>query len=419
MESSLAAFLVSRAAKNFQLGNYLHWYLMVECDDHSPEQSAKNRKLFARVEYDFMSTLTQTTGGGDRRQTLKRQAELIAILSKISKDLRFSREDRPRKIERLKKVLADPKNDLLTFDPPLPLPLDPTIQVSGVIPSEANVFKSSLFPLLLHFRVEDGSKYPLIFKTGDDLRQDQLVIQIITLMDRLLRKENLDLKLTPYSILATSTGAGMIQFIPSSSLAGIIQKHKAILPYLKSHNPDLNAPYGVRKDVMDTYVKSCAGYSVITYILGVGDRHLDNLLLSPNGRFFHIDFGYILGRDPKPFAPLLKFSSEMLDGMGGKDSPYYHSFRGYCATAYTTLRKSSNLILNLFSLMQDSGVQDVRGTGPGGSSVAVGKVKERFLLEASDEEAMRHFGDLVESSVSAVMPVVLERLHGFVQGWRA
>jgi len=40
------------------------------------------------------------------------------------------------------------------------------------------------------------------------LRQDQLVIQLITLMDRLLRKENIDLKLTPYKVLATGTRNG-------------------------------------------------------------------------------------------------------------------------------------------------------------------------------------------------------------------
>ena len=53
-----------------------------------------------------------------------------------------------------------------------------------------------------------GEPYIAIFKHGDDLRQDQLVLQIITLMDKLLRKENLDLKLSPYRVLATSTTHG-------------------------------------------------------------------------------------------------------------------------------------------------------------------------------------------------------------------
>jgi phosphatidylinositol 3-kinase len=32
--------------------------------------------------------------------------------------------------------------------------------------------------------------------------------------------------------------------------------------------------------VMDTYVKSCAGYCVITFLLSIGDRHLENVLLT-------------------------------------------------------------------------------------------------------------------------------------------
>lgn len=415
-DSSLARFLISRATKNLRLGNFLHWYLMVECDDMSPDQVKEHRKLFAKVEFDFMTELVKLPEGAERRKTLLRQGELITVLSKISKEIRFSREDRPRKLQRLKKYLADAKNELTTFDPPLPLPLDPSVSIIGCYPEESLVFKSSLYPLLIHFKTSDGKKYPIIFKTGDDLRQDQLVIQIISLMDRLLRKENLDLKLSPYRILATSANAGAVQFVPSMSLAAASAKYKgSILAYLRANNPDTTADLGVRPSAMDTYVKSCAGYCVITYLLGVGDRHLDNLLLAPSGHFFHADFGYILGRDPKPFAPQMKLCKEMVEGMGSSTSPHYAAFKSYCFTAYTTLRKSSNLILNLFSLMVDANIPDIK-VEPGR---VVEKVRERFHLEMTEEEAMRHFEGLIVDSVGSIFPVVIDTIHNMMQGLRA
>jgi phosphatidylinositol 3-kinase len=414
-DSSLAKFLITRAANNFVLGNYLHWYLMVECDDNTPQQDSGSRQLFARVEYDFMTELMNTPEGPHHRKTLLRQGELITLLSKIAREVRSSREDRIRKIERLKKFLADPKNDIVHIDPPLPLPLDPTVQIVGCFPEKSKVFKSTLLPQLVVFKTSNGQEYPIIFKTGDDLRQDQLVIQIIRLMDRLLRTENLDLKLSPYRILATSPYAGAVQFIPSTALSDVMHKYKSILAYLRAHNPDESAPLGVRKDVMETYIKSCAGYCVITYLLGVGDRHLDNLLLAPSGHFFHADFGFILGRDPKPFAPLMKLAREMVDGMGGTQHAYYAQFKQYCFTAYASLRKSANLILNLFALMSEANIPDIRME----PDKSVLKVQERFHLELSEEEAIRAFESLIGDSMNAVMPVVIDRLHGFVQGWRA
>lgn len=412
-DSSLANFLITRAANNFKLGSYLHWYLMVECDDAGPGTLSAQRRLFARVEYYFMAELEKVHS--ENRKTLLRQGELVAVLSKIAKDIRFSRETRPLKIEKLKKYLKDPKNDIAHIEPPLPLPLDPDVLVIGCFPEESNVFKSSLSPLNVTFKTSDGRRYPILFKVGDDLRQDQLVIQIIILMDRLLQKENLDLKLTPYRILATTSTAGAVQFIPSTSLSAVSAKYKSVLAYLKANNPDEHEPLGVRKETMDTYIKSCAGYCVITYLLGVGDRHLENLLLAPDGHFFHADFGFILGRDPKPFAPMMKLCKEMVEGMGGTTSPLYLQFKQYCFTAYTTLRKSANLILNLFSLMVDANIPDIRVE----PDKAVLKVKERFHLEMTEEEAIRHFEQLIGDSVNAIFGVVIDRIHDFVQGWRA
>jgi len=142
---------------------------------------------------------------------------------------------------------------------PLPLPLNAKIEVTGIIPDKSSVFKSNLFPLLLYFQCSDGSEFPIIFKDGDDMRQDQLVIQLITLMDRLLRKENLDLKLSPYPVLATGPLQGMAQFVPSKTIAAIVSEHGNLLNYMRVHNPDEGSigTSGVEPNVIDTFVRSC------------------------------------------------------------------------------------------------------------------------------------------------------------------
>ncbi|CAG8435890.1 679_t:CDS:10 [Funneliformis caledonium] len=407
-ESSLAEFLIERAVKNPILGNNFHWYLMVECEDKVVG------KMYAKVAYQFMIAITEIPNGFQRRDILRRQGELVAILSSISKEIRTMKDIRPKKIDRLRALISDPKYGLLQFSP-LPLPLDARIHVTGIISELATVFKSNLFPLRLTFSLVDGDEYPVIFKTGDDLRQDQLVIQIITLMDKLLRKENLDLKLTPYKVLATGSDHGLMQFIPSFSLANVLSEYNgSLLMFFKAHHPEEKATYGISPAVMDTYVKSCAGYCVITYLLGVGDRHLDNLLLTPDGKLFHVDFGFILGRDPKPFPPPMKLCKEMVEAMGGANSIHYQRFKSYCYIAFNILRKNANLILNLFALMVDANVPDIKIE----PDKAVWKVQEKFRLDLSEEEAIKYFQNLINESVNAMFPQVIETIHKWAQYWR-
>lgn len=258
-------------------------------------------------------------------------------------------------------------------------------------------------------------EYYVIFKHGDDLRQDQLILQTITLMDKLLRRENLDLKLTPYRVLATSTRHGFVQYVDSKSLAEVRAIDGSIQNFFRRYAAAPDAPYGIIPEVMDTYVRSCAGYCVITYLLGVGDRHLDNLLLTKTGKLFHIDFGYILGRDPKPMPPPpMKLTREMVEAMGGTSSDLYRDFLNLSHTAFLHLRRHSNLILNLFSLMVEANVPDI-ALEP---DKTVKKVQDKFRLDLTDEEAVHYMQNLIEISVTDVMAVLVEQIHKIAQYWR-
>lgn len=407
--SALAKLLINRSVQNSLLGNYFYWYMYVQSQERD-----YGKRIYEPILTKYLDTLARTNSGDQLSLQLRFQVKLINKLLELAKYVKSLKDSRPKRIQAMRDYISDPRNELDSFLPTI-LPLNPTVTAVGCVPEKCTVFKSTMQPLKLTFRQQGGGEYSFIFKSGDDLRQDQLVMQIIMLMDKLLRDENLDLKLYPYSILATSTSDGAIQFIVNQPLSDVLSEYHGILPFLKKYNADPTQPLGVSETAMDNFVRSSAGYAVITYLLGVGDRHLDNLLISPDGRFFHIDFGYILGQDPKPFPPMIKLPIQLIDGMGGINSENYNRFKSYCFTAFITLRRSSNLILALFNLMSESSIPTLMRE----RHHAVLKVEERFCLDMSEEQAISHFQNLINDSVNAFLPVVIDRLHSLAQYWRA
>ncbi len=105
-----------------------------------------------------------------------------------------------------------------------------------------------------------GGDYRIIFKCGDDLRQDQLVIQLFTLMDSLLKRVKLDLKFTPFKVLATSANSGFVEFVANShTLEDILRKkdtpYKDLKSFLEKHNPQ---PRDYQR-ALDNFTRSSAG----------------------------------------------------------------------------------------------------------------------------------------------------------------
>lgn len=109
--------------------------------------------------------------------------------------------------------------------------------------------------------------------------------------------------------------------------------------------------------------------------------------------------------------PPMKLSSEMVDAMGGTNSEHYQQFRKQCYNSFLHLRRHANLILNLFSLMISASVPDI-ALEP---DKTVKKVQDKFRLDLNDEEAVYFMQALIDVSVKAVIPAVVEQLHKVAQ----
>jgi phosphatidylinositol 3-kinase len=111
--------------------------------------------------------------------------------------------------------------------------------------------------------------------------------------------------------------------------------------------------------------------------------------------------------DPKPFPPPMKFSKEMVEAMGGSQSGQYQDFRRYCCLSFNILRQHANLILNLLELMGDANIPDLSSD----VTANLMKVQEKFRLDLSDTEADGYILALIDQSVSALFPQVMEKIH--------
>ena len=358
--------LASKVLSNFESANFLYWYLKSEASD--PDNSVIYEKFLNKFQLlltnQNLSTFNSSSIGGSSllsspppsrtmRSIFQSQQRLINELLQIYDEI-FNLENKDAT------NLLRTRLQAIQISEPIPLPINPAIHVTGFIIESCSVLKSNTKPLRLTFSVAPSSendsgpsKYALIFKKGDDLRLDMFFLQMLQFIDKLLQSENFNLHLTPYRVLATSANDGFIEFVQdSTTLSALENENKSIKEYLSEANGGQ-----ITSSIMDIFSRSCAGYAVITYLFGVGDRHLGNLMLKKTGNFFHIDFGYIFDNEP-PFkgfiSPDIKITPHMKDAFGGETSTDFQVFIAHSCEVYNRVRTAGPLIIALASLMRDS-----------------------------------------------------------------
>ncbi|PHJ17765.1 phosphatidylinositol 3-and 4-kinase domain-containing, partial [Cystoisospora suis] len=137
---------------------------------------------------------------------------------------------------------------------------------------------------------------------------------------------------------------------------------------------------------VNNFIKSLAGYAVLSFILQVKDRHNGNLLISyESGRVIHIDFGFIFdispGHDMHFEKAPFKLTKEMVQLMGGHNrTDAFRRFTDLCVQGYLALREQADLIIALVQTMLHSGL-------PCFKRQSLDNLKWRFQLQATPQQA--------------------------------
>jgi len=154
----------------------------------------------------------------------------------------------------------------------------------------------------------------------------------------------------------------------------------------------------------ERFKKSLVAYSIISYLLGVGDRHMENIMLTDKGVLFHVDYGYVLGQDPKPAQPYMRITEIMIDAMGGK----IEEFKELLIKSFMILRRYTSLFVNLLVFIAEA-------TPAISSRVPIEEIENqiimRFLPGQSDDDAQAILINRMEQSRSALAGWVGDQSH--------
>ncbi|CAL8144049.1 unnamed protein product [Orchesella dallaii] len=273
-------------------------------------------------------------------------------------------------------------------------------------------------------RIKNSSPYgqlvgwkllPCIVKCGDDLRQELLAYQLLSLLKDIWEEERVPLWVRPCRIFVLSSDSGMIEPAVNTVSLHQIKKHSkmSLLEYFLQE-------FGSEKSegfltAQKNFVESCAAYCLICYLIQVKDRHNGNILLDSEGHLIHIDFGFILSASPKNLGfenSPFKLTEEFVQVMGGTGSDMFEYFKILMLQGLVASRKYSDKIVHLVEIMR-SGCQ-LPCFKSGVSTVT--SMKSRFHMSMTEEQLQSLVNDLVNQALNSLTTTLYDRFQYFTNG---
>ncbi|KAI5069976.1 hypothetical protein GOP47_0014319 [Adiantum capillus-veneris] len=282
------------------------------------------------------------------------------------------------------------------------------LKVSGIDVEKCKYMDSKKLPLWLVFKNADNTVQPPIytmFKSGDDLRQDMLTLQLMKIMEKIWSKASLDLRMNVYGCVSTGLSDGFLEIVQNAeTMSKIASKYgggaKAVfrVETLQNWLVSNNRTGEDYSQAVEKFIRSCAAYCVATCVLGIGDRHNDNVMIKRTGEFFHIDFGHILGHFKSKFGikrerAKFVFTPDMAYVMGGTADERFKQFQEFCGLAFNKLRENAHLFLNLINLMVSSGIPELA------TPQNVCYLRDILVLDLSEEDAKEKFNEWIFESL--------------------
>lgn len=262
------------------------------------------------------------------------------------------------------------------------MPYDPNIIVYNIGKTEQlNTYTK---PTKITMTTNRGIINVLVKK--DDIRIDRLANIMMFLMN-----EYDDFNLIPYNTFVVNKNEGWVEMIPNVSSLHDINKTTTLQNYILSNNKTSSI-----NELRRTFIKSCASNCILTYLLGVGDRNLNNILVNKVGKIINIDFSYVLGFDPKYEPCEMRITKGMLDMIGGKSSIEYQQFKILCTSMYKEIRKYSFFWYTFMKYLIDA-KPDIDAYY--GSIKQLKKhVEARFMLNSPNDEVDVFIAETVEKN---------------------